>query len=171
MNVNFSRGIFAYVFIFFCFFVDLTFACLFKERLVESLLCFMIAINIYFEESYITLGLRPKESSWVLKTALILVLLSFESLIFYGRFGLDIGLLIVLALLVRKVSTMFPNPYLISGSLVLLYLLFKKIFIETILLGLNFSFKYTFFYIFVNILIVSFFLKFLVKGKRGNRVL
>jgi hypothetical protein len=170
MNLNFSKVIFSYFLIILMFFADLFFACFYKQHLVELLLCYLVAVNIYFEELYIILGSRPKETAWAFKTALMLILLSFESFIYYGRFGLDLGPLILLVLGVRKLSRMFPSPYWVAGSLVFIYLLFKKVFLETILLGLNFSFKYTFIYIFVNILIVSFFLKFLVKGRRDNRV-
>lgn len=143
-----------YLLIIFCFLFDLFCAIFFKKYYVQSLLCILIAQS------------ARKTSLFTIST--ILLLLSFESFLFYGLFGFDLGFLLLLVFIILKAKKVFVSTFWLSLSSLFAYLIVQKVITETVLLGLNFSFKYTFFSIFVNILIMYLILKFLNKVCHGS---
>lgn len=143
-----------YIFSLIIFFIDVLSLALFNNRIVQGI------ASIFFLSS--TIGN-------IFNIATSALFLSLESFINYGIFGLDLGLILILYLLDKRISPILNNVLFKSLLLILSYEIGHSI-IALVYFGHNPLCIYTIPRISVNILSTSIFLKFIYKGKLGNRL-
>jgi len=137
-------------------FLDISIFTLFGNNIAALLLCFYTII----------LFRRPK----ITILAFIIFLMSVQHFLLYGQIKSLIIYLIPLSFLastaqkhLRKSNTL---PYLFAA----LCIAIDGLAIEPYIFGVKINFGYTFCKICANLLVVAIFLKFLPKGKLGNRL-
>ena len=121
---------------------------------------FIYLINICF-----IINLLNEKKSLLIIT---LFFLSLESLLIYDIFGLDLLYLIPIAFIFFKFKKILFYKRTFGVILFLIIMLLKFFLVEGFLYNWNINYLYTFYKIFVNLLLVIIILKF--KGRSSNRI-
>ncbi len=135
-----------YLLIFFTFFLDIIFAAILKQNLIHLTLCILISLSSV-----------TKLTNW--QNGFILTFLSLQAFLFYSRFALDLGILLLIILLINKLRNFFINIYLVSFLALFLYFFAKLILIDY-LIFYNFNFFNNFSAFLYNSIFLTLFLKF-----------
>jgi len=142
-----------------------------------ALLFFLIDItiftlfNIYI--SALTLSFYSILLLYQNKTAplvFLLFLLSLQSFLFYGCIWPTFAYIIPLSILGRWANVLFKKIPFVLYSLIGLFIAIQGCFIEPYFFDTEIQKAYTFYKICVNILMIVIFLKYLPKGKLGDRL-
>jgi hypothetical protein len=146
-----------YLITFFLFSVDLATTHLFEYPILNSLLCFFIflCLNGKFTRNFIPI------IAFIAGIDLITYGSSIPSLFFYSIAGI---------LLFKGQQLFNTSLRTIFFGAVALLILAKTVIIDYCYYGLNKPRPYTAYEIFVNILVMFLLLKYMLKGKQGNRL-
>jgi len=90
------------------------------------------------------------------KICVMLLFLSFQNFLQFGRFGLVLGPLIIFNFLISRTHRFFSNVFFAAISFVTFYIIMQSIFIEKLILNNIFSFKSLFLSLVINGLISLF---------------
>jgi len=97
-------------------------------------------------------------------------LLSLQSFLFYGTIWQIFAYIIPLSILGRWATILFQKRSFVLYLLIILFITIDQVFIVPSFFAIETQKAYTFYKICANILMIAIFLKYLPKGKQGNRL-
>lgn len=142
------------LFIFLFFFLDVTLAGFFNYHFFYLIGCLYYA-TLFFSQNYLSLMIA------------LMPMLLLEEFLIDGRFGIHLLYILPITLIVCYIRPFFRQDSILMPCLSLTFFLIIKTFFKR---GSLFSGTYIFFEICVNIIVLIIFLKYIVKGRLGNRL-
>lgn len=149
-----NRPFFDYIIVFLCFFDDILLANILGHQFFNLSMCLFIVILI--EEA---------RTSVIALSILAVSLLSFIS---YDNAVTNASIALALILLTKKLKKHVNSKFVIGYSLLFTYLM-VNFGLKMAIFGQKMALNYTFYEIFVNIMIIIMFLKYFVRHDSGNR--
>jgi len=137
-------------------FVDISIFTIFDANISALLLCLYTIILLYQNKK--------------LPMALAIFFVSLQFFVFYGNIYLLLSYLIPISLLARWAKITIRKESVITYVFLAMLIMIEQVFVAPYVFGVNALKTYTFYKICGNILMLAIFLKYLPKGKLGDRL-
>lgn len=136
--------------------LDISAFTILQKKIVFSLLCL-----------YVVLLFKKSKMSYL---AILSLFMSLETFLLYGQTIYFLFFLILLSIITVKLYTLLHKNYFFPHLFIVSIVAIEQIILEPRLFNISTISPYTIEKICVNLLIVAIFLKYLPKGKQGNRL-